>query len=189
MEQRRSTDQLDLTGAQQAFLDQVVVSVTDAVADAVRNHEEASEHPSKESVLEAVRMTLAAGDFLLPNGQTPDEMIAHHDDLAEGQKSLEARHDRLDKDMSSVLDVVVGPVEEMWNGEPDPDGARDETLGLRAQMSTAMSASQKLDKHLSNGGVPVKLPTGIKAAIWGAAATIGAAFITSAGIVAAAVLS
>ncbi len=173
---RRSTDQLELTDAQQAFLDQISLNLTDAVAAALKTHEESS-HPTREEVMEVVKVTLAAGDYLLPNGQTPREMIKRHSDMEAGQKSL-------DKNMGSLLDVVVGPVIVQWNGEPDPDGMRDETQGMKARTDASFSVAEKMDSYLSNGGVPVKLQASVKAAIWGASATVIAAVITSTALLA-----
>ena len=138
-------------------------------------------------VKEIVQMTLQAGDFRLPNGSSPQAMIEDHQILLTGQAALEIHHTKLDRSMDKVLDVVVGPVKTDWMGDPDPDGERDETGGLLAKANTAVAAAEKLDKHLSNGGVPVKLPTGIKAAIWTAAGTVTAASITAAAILIAAV--
>jgi hypothetical protein len=184
---RRSTDQLDLTNAQRGFLDQMVGSVSEAVVDAVRDHEEGS-HLDSETITEVVKMTIADGDYVFPNGQSPQELLSHHRELAAGQKKLEARHDNLDRNVDRILDVVVGPVAEDWKGDPDPDGMRDESQGLMAQTAIAMRVAEKMDEHLSNGGVPVQLPTNIKVAIWGAAATIGASAITASALVTASVL-
>ena len=211
-EGRRVTDRLDLTAPQRAFLDQVAASVTAAVAEAIVQHEDSAHvevvlpegvtvqdlidnRVDRETVHEVVKLTLAAGDFMLPNGVDPEVILEKHKvyderflHLEEGQTSLENRHDQLDRNVDRILDVVVGPVKEDFLGEPHADGERDESLGLMAQTATALSAAKKLDKHLSNGGVPVKLPTNVKAAIWGAAGTVIAASITTLGVVAAAVL-
>lgn len=198
-EQRRVTDRLDLTDPQRAFLDQVAASVTAAVAEAVIQHEDAAHSElmcSEETVREVLQMTLAAGDFVLPNGKPPEDLLEKHgayeeqfEHLETGQQNLELRHDQLDRNVDRILDVVVGPVKEDFLGEPHADGERDETQGLMAQTASAMSAADKLNKHLSNGGVPVKLPTNVKAAIWGAAGTVIAASITTLGVVVAAVLT
>lgn len=194
---RRVTDGLELSDQQRAFLDQVIVSVQEAVTSAITSHESTVPHGVVEegAVAEVVKMTLAAGDFVLPNGKPPSALLGQHeqfhrelDDLKAGQQHLEERHSDLDRNVGRILDVVVGPIKEDFLGDPYPDGERDESLGLMARTVVAMDAAEKLDKHLSNGGVPVKLPAGIKAAIWGAAGTVIAASITAAGLIASAVL-
>lgn len=123
-------------------------------------------------VKEVVQMTLRAGEFTLPDGSSPQELIEDHTILLTGQTSLRVSHERLGRDMGKVLDVVVGPVKTDWRGDPDPDEERDETQGLMAKTDVAVAAARRLDYHLENGGVPVALPTGIKAAIWTAAGTV-----------------
>ena len=178
---RRSTDGLDLTEDQQVFLDRVCHDVHEAVKDAVDEHEDNTPHFCKESIQEAVRMTLASGDFLLPNGQKPGALLDDHKKLTEGQQRLERNQDK-------ILDVVVGPIKTDFLGDPMPDGERDETKGLVAQTQIASRAAEALEAHMANGGVPVKLPTGIKAAIWTAAATVIGSSVTAAALIVSAVV-
>lgn len=120
-------------------------------------HELRFPHLTAEDVAEVVRLTLAADDFTFAGGGRPKDLIS-------GQAQIEKRHDELDRNVNKILDVVVGPIATDWMGDPDPDGDRDETKGLMA---------------LSNGGVPVKLPTSIKTAVWGTAGTVSAAAISA----------
>lgn len=184
-EQRRVTDQLELTDAQKAFLDQVIVSMEAAVQHAVVEHEKVShsELLKAEEIDEVVRMVLASGDYVLPKGVTPDVLIERQRMLIAGQAALEARHDTTDRNINRILDVVVGPVKQDFLGDDVLDGERDESRGLMASTQVAIAAAEKLDAHLSNGGVPVKLPTSIKAAIWGAAGTVIASALTAAALI------
>ncbi len=141
-----------------------------------------------EQVKEVVQVTLQAGDFRFPNGATPQKMLADHEMLFAGHEGLQAGQITLSRDMGKVLDVVVGPVKVDWRGDPDPDQERDETVGMMAKTDRALEVSEKMDHHLDNGGVPVKLPTGTKVAIWGAAGTVAASVVTAAGFVIAAAL-
>jgi len=130
-------------------------------------------------VKEAVQVVLQTGDFLLPNGSSPAEMIAEHQLLFEGHEGLQVGQRSLDRNVGKVLDVVVGPVKVDWRGVAFPSGERDETQGMKAKTEFAEMVAIKMDQHLSNGGVPVKLPAGLKAAIWTAAATVVASGITA----------
>jgi len=187
-EQRRTTDHLDMTDAQKAFLDQLCPRLQTAVNDAISSHEGDSVHLCEADVEKVVKMTIAAGDFTLPGGQTPDGIIAAHRSLLAGQVRIEQRNEVLDRNVDRILDVVVGPVKTDFLGDPVADNERDEEQGLMAQTATATRAAESLEKHMANGGVPVKLPTSIKAAILGAAATVGAASITAVAIIGSALL-
>lgn len=180
--ERRATDGLEMTDAQKAFLDQMCGSLQKSVAAAISEHETAGKHLCRDDVEEVVKLTLAAGDFVLPNGQSPGAILEDHNRLFEGQDRIERNQDRL-------LDVVVGPVMTDWKGDEDPDGLRDESQGLMAQNAVAVRAAEQLEKHMANGGVPVKLPTSIKAAIWGAAGAVVASSVTAAGLIVAAFVS
>ncbi len=155
-----------LAEEQKKFLEQVCVSVRTAVAAALSEHEKAFPHVTPEKVQEAVQMHIADDGFEFPI-----------------DKLHERRHDRLNRNVGVLLDVVVGPVRRDFLGDPHPDGERDETQGMMAKQTVATAAAEKLDEYLENGGVPVRLPTNIKAAIWGAAGTITAAGITAVGVV------
>lgn len=180
--QRRITDGLDMTAEQRAFLDRVCHDVSGAVQDAVAAHEDGVPHICSEAVEEVVKMTLAAGDFKLPNGQSPRGLLDDHSKLFSGQERLERNQDR-------ILDVVVGPVKTDFLGDPFEDGERDESLGLVAQNAIAIRAAESLEAHMANGGVPVKLPAGIKAAIWTAAGTVIASSVTAAALITAAFIN
>ncbi len=110
---------------------------------------------------------------------TLDEVAEATTELQAGQKRIEKRHEALGRDVRKILDVVVGPVATDWKGDKDPDGFRDETKGLMAKTEAAGLIATKLDKHLSNGGVPMRLPTNIKVAIWSASGTVTAAAISA----------
>ena len=124
-----------------------------------------------EEVKAAVREVIAAGDFLLPNGAKPQDLLDEHEFLRTGIANLEGGQDKM-------LDILIGPVETDWQDIPDPDGRRDEDKGMQAQVA-------RLDYHIQNGGVPVAIPTGIKAAIYGAAGAVVAGALTATAIVAA----
>lgn len=124
-----------------------------------------------EEVKNAVREVIAAGDFLLPNGAKPQDILDEHNFLREGIKTLEGGQDKM-------LNILIGPVITDWQDIPYPDGRRDEDAGMQAQFA-------RLDYHLQNGGVPVAIPGGIKAAIYGAAGAVIAGALTATAIVAA----
>ncbi len=98
------------------------------------------------------------------------EHQAEHDSLRDGITTLE-------DGQSKMLDILIGPVERDWQDKPDPDGRRNEDAGMQAQVA-------RLDHHLQNGGVPVALPVGIKAAIYSAAGAVVAGALTATAIVA-----
>jgi hypothetical protein len=189
--QRRATDQLELTEAQRAFLDQVIVSVTGAVSEAIQLHEDTQHAHLLEAaaIADVVEMAIAEVDLQgMPTllRKEHDRFEAEVHELKIGHNDLELRHDQLDRNVDRIMDVVVGPVKTTFLGDAHPDGERDETQGLMARTEVAFNAAEKLDRHLTNGGVPVKLPTNIKAAIWGAAGTVVAATLTTLGIIVAA---
>lgn len=150
----------DLDEQQKVFL----ARIAEVVSGFQAQHEERA-HMTAEDVKEVVRLTLAADDFIFAGGGRPRDLIS-------GQAQLEKRHDALDRNVNKILDVVVGPIATDWAGDPDSDGDRDESKGL-------MAKTTRLDTHLSNGGVPVKLPISIKTAVWGTAGTVSAAAISA----------
>ncbi len=127
-----------------------------------------------EVVKEEVKVVLEQGDFLLPGGASPQDLLDEHDFLRKGQG-------RLEENQGKMLDVLVGPVIEDWAGEPDPDGRCDEDEGM-------VSTVARLDFHMANGGVPVALPTTLKAAIYTSSAVIIGALLTGAAVVAAQII-
>jgi hypothetical protein len=181
---------LELTDPQKAFLDQVCSKVFVSVEEAQTQHEMSFRHLAEKDVVEVVKMTLEAGDFLLPGGGSPQRMLDDHASLIASQEKLESGQARIEGHLgklaerqSKILDVVVGPVTETWDGVPDPDEMRDDSFGLQAQAQQALEMAQRLDQRIQNGGIPVRLPTSIKVAILGAAGTVGAAAITGTALI------
>lgn len=169
-----------LTADQEASLvDRIIEQVSEAIAEtvvaAMEDHERRFTHESQ-AVEDTVKDVLAGGSFQLPGGKTPRALMRDHDVLLAGQELLSRNVDRM-------LDVVVGPVRRDFLGDPVADGERDESEGLMGKTKGALTAIERLDSYLQNGGVPVRLPKEVKAAIWTAVGTVMAAAVTTAGFV------
>ena len=83
------------------------------------------------------------------------------------------------RDLGLLVNVVVGPIKEDWRGVPDPDGERDRKQGSAYRAEKALVIARKLEHAMGNGGIPAKLSTADRAAIWTASGTVAAAIVTA----------
>ena len=78
-----------------------------------------------------------------------------------------------------LTEVIVGPRKKDWTGAPLESGERDQEQGVAHKADRAFDLAIRLDKAMSNGGVPAKLSPAVKAAIWVGASTVVAAGVTA----------
>lgn len=173
--ERRADDQVDdngepLSPAHRALAAEISVVRVDLEQHIAEVHELPAEIADRlhGDIHTEVKRTLARGDFELPDGRRPGQLLEEHSFLTDGQARLEERQGQIAHQIDLLADEVIGPCRERFDGGVE----RDKTQGVIAKVDD-------IDRRLTVG-VSTRLRPQDRAAIWIAAITAGGAVVASA---------